>query len=354
MLGYKESQVVSEFEIGKGTPAPDTFQRILTITRQPTHFFLREMPSDLKTSRVLFRSMRSLDEIARARAEVTLMWLAEYVRYLRTFVELPTLDLPDFSDMPREPREITDNHIREVARRLRKHWKLGRAPLPNLVNLLEANGFVIHMEAFDSHKWDAVSFWDQASNTPLILLNTDKPSYFRLRYNLLHELFHLLFHRYAHEELRDSKEYDRLLERQAHLFAGEMGLPHDAFPVDLYATNLDALRVIKLKWGMAIGAMIHRLHDLKITNDKEDRNLWTNYNRRKWRNGEPLDSAHQLEQPTIVHKTVQLIAEHQVQTVEDMRAEGIFSEETQERFAGMGEAFWIRSVPGLKIHKLYG
>ncbi len=354
MLGYKESQVVGEFESSKVTPAPETFQRLLQITRQPSHFFLREMPADFKANPVLFRAMRSLDEIARARAEVALMWLAEYVRYLREFVELPAVDLPDFSDIPIDPRSITDEHIRSAAQRLRHHWKLGRAPLPHLVNLLEANGFVIHVEAFDSHKWDAVSSWDEATHTPLILLNSDKPSFFRLRYNLLHELFHLLFHRYADTELRASKGYDQLLERQAHLFAGEFALPHDAFPADLYATNLDALRLSKLKWGMSIGAMIHRLHDLKITNDREDNNLWKNYARRKWRNGEPLDAAHALEEPTIVHRTVELITEHQVLSVADLRVGGLFSEDTQERFARMGEAFWHQPVPGLKVYKLYG
>lgn len=354
MLGYKDAQVIGEFEAGKSTPQPDIFQRMSTITGQPAQFFLRPLPPNQKRSPVLFRSMRSLDEVAKARAEVMLLWLAEYARYLQGFVELPSLDLPTFSDIPKNPLQITDEHIRDAAGRLRKHWKLGRAPLPNLINLLESVGFVIHVASFDSHKWDAVSYWDADTRTPFILLNSDKPSYFRLRFNLLHELFHLLFHQDIDPELRESPAYQRMLEQQAHYFAGEMGLPYDAFPADLYAMNLDALRVTKLKWGMSIGAMIHRLHDLTLTNEREDRNLWANYARRKWRTEEPLDDAKGAEHPTVIHRIVKLLIEHQVLTTEDLRHGGLFSEAVQEQFARMGEEFWRPITPELKIHKMFG
>lgn len=354
LLGGKSAQMVSAFESGESTPAPDTFNRILSVTRQPAHFFLTQVPHGLQLSSSHFRSLRSLDEVARARAEMHLLWLAEYVRYVKQHVELPEVNLPDFSDMPTDPVHLSHEDIRIAAQQLRKHWSLGNGPLPDLMNLLEANGFVIAVQPFDSPKWDALSFWDEESQTPIILLNSDKPSYFRLRFNVLHELFHLLFHRHVSTELKNLKEYTRMLEVQAHLFAGEMGTPHGAFEHDLYATNLDALRVVKPKWGFSIGSMIHRLHDLGLTNEKEDRALWTNYSRRKWRTSEPWDDEYVLEEPVVLKQAVEAMVEHQAQSIEEVRVNGLLSEETQGNLTGLSEEFWRHPAPEVKVYKLFG
>ena len=356
LIGVKSTQVISGFESGEATPAPEVFNRIVAVTRQPVHFFLTPVPLDLRPSPIIFRSMRSLDEVAKASAEMHLLWLAEYVRYVKEYVELPSLNIPNFSDIPEDPLLITDEHIREAAKRLREFWDLGTAPLPDIVNLLEANGFIILLQEFDSPKWDAVSFWDEETRTPIIILNKDKPSYFRLRFNLLHELFHLLFHRKVDEELCKAKNYASYIERQAHLFAGEMGLPKAAFLKDVYATNLDALRVIKLKWGFSIGAMIHRLSDLGVLNERESTNLWKNYGRRKWRTEEPwdMDKRYPPEKPTILHNSIGAIFEHKAQSLEDIRANGLFSEDIQELCTEMGEEFWRSPTPDLKVYKLFG
>lgn len=351
MLGYKDAQSVSAMENGKDSPSPEVMQRILSLTRHPMHFFVTPLPEGIDESEALFRSMRSLDEIAKGRAEVNLSWLAEYAQYLSKFVDFPKLNIPDFSDFPRDPMLITDEQIRLAADRLRSHWGLHRGPLPNLINLLESNGFIIHGEPFESHKWDAISFWDKATNTPFILLNLDKPSYFRLRYNLLHELFHLLFHIYADRDMRDVKAYERELERQAHLFAGEFALPHDSFPADLFADNLDALRIVKSKWKMSIAAMLHRLEDLGILDKTKSAKMWANLKRR-WRDSEPLDD-HPLEEPTIINSTVKMLKQHNVITPHSLLSDSVFPQETQERFAKMGDEFWLADAPALKIHKLY-
>lgn len=354
MLGGKTAQMVSVFESGENTPSPETFNRIVSVTRQPAHFYLTRVPEDLTSDAAHFRSLRSLDELARARAEVHLLWLAEYVRYVKTHVELPPLDLPDFSDIPRDPLQITREHIRQAAQRLRAHWHLGSAPLPDLINLLEASGFIVAVQPFDSPKWDAVSFWDEQGSTPIILLNSDKPSHFRMRFNLAHELFHLLFHRYCDSSLKRSKDIYRFLEEQAHYFAGELGLPYGTFEKDLYDTSLDAMRVVKMKWRFSIGSMIHRLNDLGLTNDREDTNLWKNYSRRKWRASEPLDKEIEPEHPTVLNRAVSAMVEHSAQSVEEIRINGIFSESTQDMFINMGEDFWRPPTPQLKVHKMFG
>ena len=352
MLGYQDAQSVSALEVGGDTPSPEIMQRILTITRQPMHFFTAPLDSDLENQTVLFRSMRSLDEISRARAEVSLMWLAEYVRFLEKYVDFPEINLPDFSDIPKDIFEISDGDIRSIATRLRDFWGLGKAPLPNLINLLESNGFIIHLNSYDSHNWDAISYWDKITGNPLILVNTDKESYFRVRFTILHELFHLLFHQNLDMTLKKTKAYQKELERQANLFAGEMALPFDAFPKDLFAHSLDALRVIKSKWRVSIASMIYRMDDLGIIKTEETKRMWANY-RRRWRDGEPLEGV-DLEEPTIINSTINLLDEGKVLNAESLLLESIFSQEIQEEFSKMGDEFWQMSRPQLKIHKLFG
>lgn len=354
LIGEKTAQSVSHFESGGATPSPETFSRLLTVTRQPPHFFLTPVPEGLHVDTAYFRSMRSLDELARAKAEQHALWLAEYVRYVSEYVEFPSLNLPDFSDFPADPMQLTNDHIRTVAKRLRQHWKLGEGPLPDLVNLLESNGIVVSIQKFDSPKWDAVSFWDGATNTPIILLNSDKPSVFRLRFNLLHELFHLLFHRNVAADLKRHKDYEKKLEAQANRFAGEMAFPLGVFEDDLYAMNLDAMRVIKRKWNFSIAAMIHRIEDLGLVEEREAKNLWVNYTRRKWRGEEPWDKETNLEEPVVLKKAIETMVEHEAQSVNEVRVNGVFSEETQSLITGLGEEFWMDTSPQVKILKMFG
>lgn len=354
LIGEKTAQSVSHFEAGTATPSPDTFSRLLTVTRQPAHFFLSPVPEGLHVDTAHFRSMRSLDEVARAKAEQHAIWLAEYVRYISTYIDFPELNLPDFSDLPDDPMLLTNGHIRQIAQRLRRHWKLGEGPLPDLVNLLEANGFIVSMQKFDSPKWDAVSFWDDATNAPIILLNSDKPSAFRYRFNVLHELFHLLFHRKVPTELKRQKDYEKKLEDQANTFTAEMAFPYGVFENDLYAVNLDAMRVIKRKWNFSIASMLQRVIGLGLVDDREARNLWVNYTRRKWRANEPWDEETPPEEPVVLRKAIEAMVEHEAQTLNELRVNGVLSEETQSLIAGLPEDFWRGAEPQVKILKMFG
>lgn len=353
LIGEKTAQAVSHFESGSATPSPETFNRLLAITRQPAHFFLTSIPAGLHVDTTHFRSMRSLDELARAKAEQHAMWLAEYVRYVSEYIEFPELNLPDFSDLPKDPMYLTKAHIRIIAARLRQHWKLGEGPLPDLANLLESNGFIVSMQKFESPKWDAVSFWDESTNAPIILLNTDKPSYFRVRFNLLHELFHLLFHREVPVEAKKNKDYAKKLEDQANAFVGDMAFPFGVFENDLYGMNLDALRVIKRKWNFSIAAMIHRIEDLGLVEENEARNLWVNYSRRKWRAEEPWDDEVPLEEPIVLRRAVEAMVEHEAQTLNELRVNGVFSESTQSLLTGLPDDFWRTQEPQVN-YKLFG
>ena len=67
-----------------------------------------------------------------------------------------------------------------------------------------------------------------------------------------------------------------------------------------------------------------------------------------------MDKRYPPEKPTILHNSIGAIFEHKAQSLEDIRANGLFSEDIQELFTEMGEEFWRSPTPDLKVYKLFG
>ena len=75
---------------------------------------------------------------------------------------------------------------------------------------------------------------------PLILLSADKDSGYRSRFDLAHEIGHLVLHRHI-QRTTDSARH-KLMEQQAHHFAGEFLLPAETFASEvLVPPTLDDL-----------------------------------------------------------------------------------------------------------------
>ena len=52
--------------------------------------------------------------------------------------------------------------------------------------------------------------------------------------------------------------------------------------------------------------------------DDDARRLWINYNRRGWRNGEPLDGKLEKEEPHLIRRSFELLIEQGVQTAAEI------------------------------------
>src|SRR5262249_5990128 len=144
---------------------------------------------------------------------------------------------------------------------------------------------------------DALSEWLEPEGIPFIVLNADKESAVRSRFDLAHELGHLILHRSVTPDDLKKKPLFRQIEKQAFRFAGALLLPQRPFLADLHALSLDALRALKSKWKVAIAAMIHRLSDLGVLTEEQEKRFWINYARRGWRGREPLDDQLPCEMP---------------------------------------------------------
>jgi len=141
-------------------------------------------------------------------------------------------------------------------------------------------------------------------------------------------------------------EMHRLLEDQAHAFAGAFLLPSASFLRDLPAPTLDACRAMKAKWGVSIKAMMYRLKALGILSDDEARAMFISYSRRGWRKHEPLDSELEPEQPRALAQAITLLVDENIVTKDQLIADLALSPMDIEQLAGLPTGY-LEDMPPL-------
>ena len=288
--------------------------RIGSILNLPTHYFTRPV-HQVEPNAVYFRSLSSATKTARTRAARRLEWTREIVTYLREFVQFPSVNIPDF-ELPRDPARITGQDIERLADETRRYWKMGNAPISNVVWLLENNGAVVVRDDLGADTLDALSTFVHSDRTPYIILGAGKGVAARSRFDAAHELGHILLHRNV-DRVRFSLPADfKLMEMQAHRFAGAFLLPAKAFLEEYYAPKLDLFRALKPKWKVSIAMMIMRGDHLGLMEPESKQKVWMNYSRRGWRTEEPYDNELEVEQPRLLRRSIELLLNQRVQSKE--------------------------------------
>lgn len=298
-------QAVSQFESGDASPSPDTMRRISEIFELPTRFFL-EKPRTRRHRPTFFRSMKSTTKAARTRAQRRFDWLLDIVDYVRSGIRFPAVKLPDLRP-PSDPVAISTEMIRECARETRRAWGLGPGPISNVTWLLENCGAVVSRYGLGADELDAFSEWGADDSTPYVVLNSEKHSAARSRFDVGHELGHLILHRNIESRWLNKLEFFELIEDQAHRFAGEFLLPEESFGNDFYAPSLDALASLQTKWKVSIAFMINRCRDLGLITDEQRTLLYRNRTRRGWRTREPFDDESESEMPRLLRRSIEML-----------------------------------------------
>lgn len=271
-------------------------------------FFLREpWPEDF--SLIFWRSRVSETKSAREMTEQRMRWLCEIFSFLEAGVNFPSLDLPAV-DVPHDFRLIMPHSIECAAMAVRSHWKLRDAPIPDMLLALENAGVPVTCLEIVSDKQDGFCFWSKRLNRPFVGINVHDVSCARARYDAAHELGHLILHRHVSAEQANAPASHKILEQQAHHFAGAFLFPKDAF-LKVNSISLDYFTALKKKWGISIAAMIYRAFNLGLIDDQERTILFRNMTRRRWRGRlrEPFDDPTEmpLERPRMLRRGVETV-----------------------------------------------
>lgn len=112
----------------------------------------------------------------------------------------------------------------------------------------------------------------------------------RQRLTVAHELGHLALHRFV--AAPNSPVEAAKAEREAYRFAGAFLAPGDAVreALDVHGgrVTLNTLVALKEQWGVAIKALVVRVHQLGIIDDDHARSLYKQISARRWNKSEPV------------------------------------------------------------------
>lgn len=351
VLGLSRQQL-SSYESNQYSPNRETFTRICEILRLPRHFFLKPLTGHFAGEAIFYRSLKSAGKIDRQRAESRLEWAAETLDYISEYVDLPAVNLNLIKPPPSDPGLISDRFIEDMARELRDLWGLGDRPIVNVIRLLESHGFIITADDFEAPELDGLSAWSRILKRPFIMLNNGSQSASRNHFNAAHELGELVLHRAVPSSVVANPKMTKLLDTQAHRFAGAFLLPEKPFLYDVYSFTLESLEVLKPKWKVSIASMIERLRQLDVISDSKYRSLRVSLSRKGWNKVEPFDDVWEPEKPILMKQSMELLVSEGVQSSSDVLHHTALDERTIARLSGLDSDFFSGDAQGNNIIRL--
>lgn len=331
---------ISLYEKGTQKPQQEIVDRLSRALNVPVGYFYNEIKI-LKPSKLFYRSMSAVTKAARSRVEAQYEWALELVDFILDYFDLPALNLPDLS-VPDDFRKLDSLMIESLASQVRNHWNLGMGPISNMVRTLESNGVVVLRTAFEAETMDAFS--EVRFPHPVIVLSSDKGNYFRSRFDAAHELGHIILHRNVDQATLNKSSDFKVIEDQAHLFAGAFLLPATAYSKDLWSCSLDAFRSLKPRWNASIGMQIMRCKHMGLLDENQEKRLWINLARRKWKVCEPLDDSTPVEEPSLISKSIKMLVEGKVKSKDQLAQDLYLSAMDIEKICGLPHGY-IRNIP---------
>ena len=269
------AMAISKYERDLDMPSSGVLIRLAQTLNVKVEFFLRPVSVSLSAPAYRRRvSLRVKDQnVILGQAQE---WLERYIDVESLFGGPPEFTMPDVD------RSIaTLDDVERVVLDLRRNWELGRGPIENLVEILEARGIKVGMVE-GAAKFDALTLWAN-DHTPVIVIKRSMPGD-RQRFNLAHELGHLL--------LEPTEGVDE--EKAAYRFAGAFLVPAPMARFELghrrRTLHLHELHLLKHKYGLSMQAWVYRAKDLNIISEATAARLFREFRREGWHREEPGDA----------------------------------------------------------------
>ena len=300
---------ISKYESGVATVPAERLEVIAETLAYPTGFFSRpDQVHGYGSSCFYHRKQQSLPvrklrEI-QAMMNVRRLAIAPLLRGIDidTEIQFDRLDVDEY-DSPQE-----------IARLVRRNWRLPLGPVQNLTRTIESAGGIVVRGSFGTRKLDAISQW-LPGQRPLFFVNGDAPGD-RLRFTLAHEIGHIVMHTLHSEDQ----------EREANEFAAEFLMPGKEIKSDLRSLTMAKLGPLKQYWKVAMTALIRRARDLDQITDRQYRRFFTKLNALNYRINEPNPIPQ--EEPRLIKEIIEVHqTEHHYSTAEMSLAASLRVEE---------------------------
>ena len=274
--GIISRQALHKYEQNLTYPNSQTLIALSRALSVPVDFFFTEPEVSVELSGVEFRKRKRLASSAEeAIKEQCIEMLSRYLSLEKMTREEKSLHAFAY---PHLIQNVED--AGKAAEQLRVEWGLGQDPIPNVVVMLEENGYKV-VEVMADKDFDGMKAF--AGSVRVIVVNRSH-NICRIRFTALHEL--------AHHVLAFPNEMaENVMERLCHSFASAVLLPseqaREAMNEHRFHFYLPELILLKEYWGISIAAMFARAKNLGIINDYVYAKLNQGYRARHYHLDEP-------------------------------------------------------------------
>lgn len=311
---------IGQLEAGTRRPTPMVLEAIAEVLGFHPSFFATPLADEIRDEECHFRKRQTTSVSTKGRVLAHGTLFAGLVAHLDAAVVFPEERLP-------EVVRVTDRRSIEVAaEQCRALWGLEPdLPIPNLTRVLERAGVVVTRFEGAAAKVDAFS---RVGRRHIVVLNTDKGSASRSRFDLAHEAGHVVMHRGVDVGAP-------ALEEQADGFAGALLMPSAGILREFPRTpalDWEALFRLKARWKVSLAALVRRAYDLRILTAVHYQRAYKYMSARGWTKGEPHEP--EEETPEVVSLALAELASAGVTPAEVARRLG-WSPRVFERVSGV-------------------
>ncbi|MBS1588352.1 MAG: ImmA/IrrE family metallo-endopeptidase [Bacteroidetes bacterium] len=274
-------QSLNKYEQGKMKPDSELLIALSNVLRVPVDYFFSSPNFSVQLNNISYRKFNSKI----SKGEQIAIEEKSKEAFERYFELENVLNIEDKKEYFVYDKVVSNAiEAEDAAKELRKKWKLGYDPIPDVVEMLEDKGYkIVEIEApegFDGLK-------AEIEEVKIIVLKQNKnenEDVVRKRFTALHEL--------AHHALKFPKNIsEREEENLCHAFASAVLYPEDMVRKELHKDRFhfyqNELVLIKERWGISFPAIFNRAKQLGIINDYVFKKFNIGYRERKLHLNEP-------------------------------------------------------------------
>lgn len=270
-------QAVHRLETGEMKPSSELIMNICEFFNKPYQYFRDNIEDRYRIDQVSFRH-----NCEKEVKDLTLLEIKqEVINEVAYFINLENLlGIERSFENPLADLEIADKKdVEKAAKHLRKKWKLGSAPIADVVDTLENKGVYVVEVNYNENFSGLSTMLNQ--EIPVVVLNKNVRTIERKRLTALHELGHIILQ-------FDTRLDEDTIERFCNHFAGAVLIPDDALSDELGKKRLgillSELKRIKEVYGISIQAIIIRAGETGYISRDDVKTWLVRYE--EWRNNE--------------------------------------------------------------------
>lgn len=292
--------------IENGTRDVLSQEEILSVARAlgfPVSFFYEQEPLYKTPLSIHGAAFRKKSAVSAKDQDAVISLANHLVLHFRKMLEAIDLE-PQY---PLLQFEVVDDHssvsehakavgsASEAAQKVRASWQLDDGPLLNLVRYVEATGIFVVEGDFGNADIDGVTLRPPGMK-PVVVLNGARPAD-RKRFSLAHEYGHVILHPFPYDAM----------EKEANEFAAELLMPKAGVLSDLKrGISIPRLGQLKLKWRVAMSALIYRAKSLGAISNETATTLYKKMSYYGYRTREPQEFDFETERGRLASQLVNL------------------------------------------------